>query len=68
MLKTVLKSNVLKGDVYEYKSGLLKTIITFCSEAYKTDDILGVRSNSAFIADIYNCLFIKELNVSRLAL
>jgi hypothetical protein len=68
MLKTVLESSVLKGNVCKYKSGLLKTTITSCLEAYKTDDILEVRSNSAFITSTYNCLFVKKLNVGKLTL
>jgi hypothetical protein len=68
MLKTVLESGVLESNVCEYKSGLPKTIVTFCSKAYKTDNILEVRSNSALIADTYDCSFVKELNTDRLAL
>jgi hypothetical protein len=68
MLKTVLESNVLKGNVCEYKSRLLKTTITSCLKAYKTNDILEIRSNSAFIAGIYDYLFIKELNTDKLTL
>jgi hypothetical protein len=68
MLKTVLKSGVLEGDVCEYKPELSKTTATFCLKAYKTGDILGVRSNSALIAGICDCLFVKELNVGKLAL
>jgi hypothetical protein len=68
MLKTVLKSNVLKDNVCEYKSELSKTTAAFCLKACKTDDILEVRSNLAFITSTYNCLFVKKLNVSRLAL
>jgi hypothetical protein len=68
MLKTVLKSGVLKGDVCEYKSGFLETTITSCLKAYKTDDILKIRLNSAFIISIYDCSFVKKLNIGRLAL
>jgi hypothetical protein len=68
MLKTILESSVLEGDVCECKSGLSETTITSCSEAYKTDDILGIRSNLAFIAGICDCSFVKELNAGRLAL
>jgi hypothetical protein len=64
----VLKSDVLKSDVCKYKSGLLKTIVTFCLKACKTNDILGVRSNSAFIISIYNYLLVKKLNIDKLAL
>jgi hypothetical protein len=68
MLKTVLESGVLEGDVCEYKSELPETTATSCSEACKTDDILGVRSNSALITGICDCSFVKELNAGRLAL
>jgi hypothetical protein len=68
MLKTILKSNVLKDNICEYKLGLPETTATFYLKAYKTDDILGVRSNLALIVSIYNCLFVKKLNVDKLAL
>jgi hypothetical protein len=68
MLKTVLKSNVLKGNACEYKSELSETTATSYLKACKTDNILKTRSNSAFIVSTYNCLFIKELNADKLAL
>jgi hypothetical protein len=68
MLKTVLKSNVLEGDVYEYESELSETTVTSCLKGCKTNNILKVRSNSAPIAGICDCLFVKELNTDRLAL
>jgi hypothetical protein len=68
MLKTVLESDILKNNVCKCKSGLLETTITSCLEAYKTNNILEIRSNSAFITSIYNCLFVKKLNTGRLAL
>jgi uncharacterized membrane protein YesL len=68
MLKSILKSNVLKGNVYECESELLKTTVTSYLKAYKTDNILGVRLNLAFIISIYNYLFVKELNTGKLAL
>jgi hypothetical protein len=67
MLKTVLKSNVLKNNVCKYKSRFLKTTVTSCSKAYKINDILKIRSNLAFIISIYNCSFVKELNTDKLA-
>jgi hypothetical protein len=68
MLKTVLKSSVLKDNVCKYKSEFSETIVTSCLKTYKTDNILIVRLNSAFIAGIYNCLFVKKLNIGKLAL
>jgi hypothetical protein len=68
MLKTVLKNNVSEGNVCEYKSRLLETTITSCSKAYKTNNISEVRSNSALITGTCDCSFVKELNISKLAL
>jgi hypothetical protein len=68
MLKTVLKSDVLESNVCECESGFLKTTATSCLKAYKTNDILEVRLNSAFIISTCDCLFIKELNTDKLAL
>jgi hypothetical protein len=67
MLKTILKSDVLKDNICEYKLKFLKTTIISCLKACKTDNILKVRLNSAFIANIYNYLFIKKLNTDKLA-
>jgi hypothetical protein len=68
MLKTILKSNVLEGNVCKYKSEFLKTTVTSYLKAYKTNNILEIRSNSALIISIYNCSFVKKLNISKLAL
>jgi hypothetical protein len=67
MLKTVLKSSVLESNVCKYKSKFLKTTVTSCLKAYKTNNILKVRLNSAFITGIYDCLFVKKLNINKLA-
>jgi hypothetical protein len=68
MLKTTSESSILESDVCKYKSGLLKTTVTSYLKAYKTNNISEIRSNSASITNTYNCLFVKEFNVSRLAL
>jgi hypothetical protein len=68
MLKTVLKSGVLEDNVCECESGLPETTVTFCLKAYKTDNISEVRSNSGLIISTYNCSFVKELNIGKLAL
>jgi hypothetical protein len=68
MLKTILKSGVLENNVCEYKPELLKTTVISRLKAYKTNNILEIRLNSALITSTYNCLFVKELNIDRLAL